>query len=662
VAPVPPPPPAPPQLPADNLVSNASFEGSLAGWSSHQGALSLVSGGAYGSQAARATAKVGMSSFTLDDWPDTVSSASAGSVFEGSAYVRGVAGRQICLVLREWSGGALAGNKQACVAASSSWQRVGPLAHASTSAGSTIDVYLVQAGAVAGDSFDADGVVLRSATAGNAQPPAPKNTSLPTVNGTVEVGWVLTAAPGSWQNSPTSYVYQWRRCDLNGAGCAAVNGATASTYRVSSADQGTTLRVAVTASNGGGSATAESVQTVPVPVPPTAPLVAPPAAPRPYVVPIGALVVRTATELGSAVAASTPRDIVLEDGVYDRSSALSFGVGHRLWARNLGGAVLRFGLVLGGNFGGGGQELHGLRLDVSNPALTLNGAVVSTWGPAGQNAGVYDSWLLGNRALSAGVRAHQVSGLKVQRVVVQGFTDWGIFFQTYYPLYYTDSPVVRPVVSDADISSVHRPIRGVSDGRAEAGLWTGVGCHCSRIKIRDTGWSGVLTAANTNGALFEDLDIGNVHGTVPVGGAGNWGAPTGFGIYVEHYTRRTVFRRVHMHAGGGIKPRVGIHTEWADPGYAGTNPESAYVGAAHDLTLEDSILDTSNDGVFLADATRTTVRRVTFVGQKFAAIRDFMTSRSGYSTTYGENTYAMLAGAVAYTTVHANSVAGYYNL
>lgn len=64
----------------------------------------------------------------------------------------------------------------------------------------------------------------------------------PTISGTVTVGSTVTAVPGTWTPTPTAFTYQWTR---NGA---AISGATASTYQVSTADAGNLLSVSVTAS------------------------------------------------------------------------------------------------------------------------------------------------------------------------------------------------------------------------------------------------------------------------------------------------------------------------------------------------------------------------------------------------------------------------------
>ncbi len=106
----------------------------------------------------------------------------------------------------------------------------------------------------------------RPALATPATPPA--NTALPTISGTAQVGQTLNAGIGSWTGTtPISHAYQWRRCDSTGAACANIGGATAASYVVASADAGRTLRVAVTASNSAGQASATSNATAPVPTP-----------------------------------------------------------------------------------------------------------------------------------------------------------------------------------------------------------------------------------------------------------------------------------------------------------------------------------------------------------------------------------------------------------
>ena len=90
---------------------------------------------------------------------------------------------------------------------------------------------------------------------------APSATAPPTISGSAAVGEELTANDGTWTGAPDRYAYQWQQCDAAGSACAAVAGATGKIYGVRSADQGRTLRVAVTAVNPKGRTTAVTVQT-----------------------------------------------------------------------------------------------------------------------------------------------------------------------------------------------------------------------------------------------------------------------------------------------------------------------------------------------------------------------------------------------------------------
>jgi hypothetical protein len=89
---------------------------------------------------------------------------------------------------------------------------------------------------------------------------APVNTALPVISGTATQGQRLSTTNGTWTNSPTSYAYQWRRCDSAGNNCSNISGATSSTYTLVYADAGSTLRVVVTATNAYGSGAATSAQ------------------------------------------------------------------------------------------------------------------------------------------------------------------------------------------------------------------------------------------------------------------------------------------------------------------------------------------------------------------------------------------------------------------
>jgi chitodextrinase len=114
---------------------------------------------------------------------------------------------------------------------------------------------------------DASDVVVEQAS-------PPSNTSQPTISGLTQVGETLTADPGQWVGTePITYAYQWQTCDSSGGNCSDIFAQTAQTYTLTEQDQGTTLRVTVTASNTVGSDVATSDATAVInddgPIPPS---------------------------------------------------------------------------------------------------------------------------------------------------------------------------------------------------------------------------------------------------------------------------------------------------------------------------------------------------------------------------------------------------------
>jgi len=75
------------------------------------------------------------------------------------------------------------------------------------------------------------------------------NTTAPTISGTQTQGQVVSVDEGNWTGAPSEFSYSWSRCDTSGANCAAIADATTSSYTVTAADAGSTLRVTVTGSN-----------------------------------------------------------------------------------------------------------------------------------------------------------------------------------------------------------------------------------------------------------------------------------------------------------------------------------------------------------------------------------------------------------------------------
>jgi hypothetical protein len=91
---------------------------------------------------------------------------------------------------------------------------------------------------------------------------SPRNTTAPSISGTMRAGETLTADAGTWSGTqPITFAYQWRRCDQNGANCSNIIGATNKTYALGSVDVGNTLRVLVKATNSSGSSAVVSAST-----------------------------------------------------------------------------------------------------------------------------------------------------------------------------------------------------------------------------------------------------------------------------------------------------------------------------------------------------------------------------------------------------------------
>lgn len=91
----------------------------------------------------------------------------------------------------------------------------------------------------------------------------PQNLALPAIQGSPNPGMTLTSTDGTWAITAkviTGFTYQWRRCAPNGSACSNIMGATNQTFKASTADLGSSLRVAVTATNSGGTTEVVSPQ------------------------------------------------------------------------------------------------------------------------------------------------------------------------------------------------------------------------------------------------------------------------------------------------------------------------------------------------------------------------------------------------------------------
>lgn len=88
----------------------------------------------------------------------------------------------------------------------------------------------------------------------------PVNTVIPSISGTLSIGSTLSVSNGTWTGTaPITFARQWQR------GTSNISGATSTNYTIQNADEGSTLRARITATNVAGSASAFSASTGTVP-------------------------------------------------------------------------------------------------------------------------------------------------------------------------------------------------------------------------------------------------------------------------------------------------------------------------------------------------------------------------------------------------------------
>jgi hypothetical protein len=96
----------------------------------------------------------------------------------------------------------------------------------------------------------------------SASAAVPKVKTLPVVSpATPHPGVTETTTNGTWTENPTSYEYQWYRCEGASGACTSISGAKSSTYIPVQADMGYSLMAEVTAYNASGSGWANSPRT-----------------------------------------------------------------------------------------------------------------------------------------------------------------------------------------------------------------------------------------------------------------------------------------------------------------------------------------------------------------------------------------------------------------
>jgi calcineurin-like phosphoesterase family protein len=171
----PPPPPTPPPAGNTNYLTNGSFEGSTAGWTSWQGTVSLATDGKVGANAAKVALNAGATSFSFYPASRPISSTTAGHAYSANGWVRSdTPGGQVCLFIREFdAAGTQLPQRSTCTTTTRTWTQFPQADYTTAQSGGQLTVFLQESSPLAGETFEVDGLQLT-----DTPPPAPSSDPL----------------------------------------------------------------------------------------------------------------------------------------------------------------------------------------------------------------------------------------------------------------------------------------------------------------------------------------------------------------------------------------------------------------------------------------------------------------------------------------------------
>jgi hypothetical protein len=112
---------------------------------------------------------------------------------------------------------------------------------------------------------DPDGTITQASDATAAVTDAiPVNTAVPQITGTIQRGYTVVAAVGTWAGIGNTFAYQWQH-SADGVSWTNISAATAPAYVVDKTDEGDRIRVMVTVTNPDGTAATPSTATIVIP-------------------------------------------------------------------------------------------------------------------------------------------------------------------------------------------------------------------------------------------------------------------------------------------------------------------------------------------------------------------------------------------------------------
>lgn len=331
------------------------------------------------------------------------------------------------------------------------------------------------------------------------------------------------------------------------------------------------------------------------PTPSPTPIIAhTPIPPSSYTVPASTLGsdVTTMAALKTELAKGTSQVIVVANGTYDDTSYINNTCRHKVWARNLHGAVFNVGFNVGKNApdcGTGNTEFHGLEFNISTTSKTLNSDAIHNWGVL-DKLQVEDCKINGNNVLRSGIWSRPSNGFIARRNLILNFTDWGLYADSQAHLTVgaetpAPTPVTPLIVEDIDVDQVAKATPGSGGGTNEMSIWLGDKCQvCTRLRATDYGWSGLWT-----GSGFRDTTCSHMTFDTPW----DWGKSTA--VYFEHYTYNSTFEYFNI-----VRSQVGFQCEWLNAGSGYYDPGCV------DVTVRNGYINATCVGMYLDDDTEGT--------------------------------------------------------
>lgn len=325
----------------------------------------------------------------------------------------------------------------------------------------------------------------------------------------------------------------------------------------------------------------------------------------------------TPETIGTLYNTSAPR-VVFADGVYDVDDIPGnylVARGQILEADNVGQAVLRFGIEVGGNGAAfADTRVRGFVFDIEDrdalpPAAgTAAGqAAVRAWGDA-TGLRVEDVVIRGNGLADTGVSAYSPDGLVVERSEIMDVRRYGVWAVG-------NGAIATPVeLRDLNIHGVHDPEVDPDGPTTQAGIQMGEPGVVSHVRVRDVGRAGVNVYANADDTVVEYVDVDQVSDGDPSTGS--------VGIYLENQNRNTVVQNFCV----GPQAEVGVNAEWdhyCPPGSPPTCNEAggAVIVRSIEPTVRDGLIEAANVGVAYNSGTVTgLVEDTIFRGYRDAAI------------------------------------------